>query len=86
MVYFELLGNAHILVYYPIISYQSIEVYRIEKMGIGIFLWNNGVSGKLNTSKYYITYCTGKIFWEESYGVERCHIAEKLLTPNQLIK
>ena len=29
--YFGLLGNAHILVYYPIISYQRIEVYRDEK-------------------------------------------------------
>ena len=29
--YFGLLGNTHILVYYPLISYQRIEVYRVEK-------------------------------------------------------
>ena len=31
MGYFGLLGNAHILVYYTIISYTMIEVYRVEK-------------------------------------------------------
>ena len=29
--YFGLLGNDHILVYYPIIPYQRIKVYRVEK-------------------------------------------------------
>ena len=38
-------GNAHILVYYPIISYQRIEVYRFGKMYMGRFHCNNGVSG-----------------------------------------
>ena len=40
------------LVYYPIISYKRIKVYRVETMNIGILRWNNGVSGKFNTSKY----------------------------------
>ena len=31
-------------VYYPIIYYQSIEVYKAEKNDMGRFLWNNGVS------------------------------------------
>ena len=44
--YFGLFGNAHILVYYPIIPYQRIEVYRVETMDMGILHWNNGVSGK----------------------------------------
>ena len=57
--YFGLLGNDHILVYYPIISYQSINVYRVETMDMGKVLWNNGVSGKFNPSKYGGIYCTG---------------------------
>ena len=32
-------------VYYPIISYQRIKVYRVEKMDMGKSHWNNGVSG-----------------------------------------
>ena len=57
--YFGLLGDAHILVYYPIISYQMIEGCRFETMDMKIFLWNNGVSVKFNPSKYYNNYCTG---------------------------
>ena len=45
-VYFGLSGNTNILVYYPIISYQRIEVYRIETMDMGRSPWNSGVSGK----------------------------------------
>ena len=43
---FGLLSNAHVLVYYPIISYQRIEVYRVETMDMGRFRYNNGDSGK----------------------------------------
>ena len=56
---FELLGNDYILVYYPIISYQRINVYRVETMDMVIFLWKNGVSIKLNYSKYGGIYCMG---------------------------
>ena len=31
-IYFGLLGNTHILVYYPRVSSQKIEVYRVETM------------------------------------------------------
>ena len=61
--YFGLLGNYHILVYYPSISYQRIEVYRVETMDMGRFCWNNSISGKWNPSKYYSDYCMGKILW-----------------------
>ena len=54
---FGLSRNDHNLVYYPIISYQRIQVYRVEKMDMGIFIWINGVSGKCNPSKYYSNYC-----------------------------
>ena len=36
--YFGLLGNGHILVYYPLISYQRINVYRVETMDMGRFI------------------------------------------------
>ena len=55
--YFGLLGKDHILVYYYIISYQRINVYRVETMDMGIFQCNNGVSGKYNPSKYCGIYC-----------------------------
>ena len=50
--YFGRFGNTDILVYYPIISYQGIKVYRDETMDMSIFFWNNGVSGKFNPIKY----------------------------------
>ena len=45
---FLTIGETHIFLYYPIISYQRIEFYRVETMDMGILHWNNGVSGKLN--------------------------------------
>ena len=57
--YFGLLGKEYILVYYYIISYQMIKFYRVEIMDMGVLCWNNGVSGKYNTSKYGGIYCTG---------------------------
>ena len=57
--YFGLLGKAHILVYYNIISYQRIEVYRVETMDMGGLFWNNDVGRKRNPNKYGSTYCTG---------------------------
>ena len=44
--YFVLLGNGHILVHCPTISYQRIKVYRVETMYMGIFRWKNGISGR----------------------------------------
>ena len=32
-------------VYYPILSYQNIKVYRVETMDMGRSQWKNGVSG-----------------------------------------
>ena len=32
-------------VYYPIISYQKIKVYRVQTMDMVISHWNNGVIG-----------------------------------------
>ena len=57
--YLRPLGNDHILVYCPIISYQRINAYKVERMDMGRFRWNNGVSGKCNPSKYDGNHFTG---------------------------
>ena len=38
------------IVYYPIISYRRINVYRVETMDMGISHWNKGVIGTFLTS------------------------------------
>ena len=53
------IGEHSYFVYYPIIKYQSIKVYRVKTMDIGRLHWKNGVSGKYNPSNYYGIYCTG---------------------------
>ena len=54
-----MLGNSHILAYFNIIYNQEIEVYRVKKIDMGRFRYNNGFIGKCNTGKYYSDYCTG---------------------------
>ena len=39
--YFELSGSANILVYFPIISYQRINIYRVETIYIGVIPLNH---------------------------------------------
>ena len=53
-----MLRNAHILIYYLIISYKSIEFYRVETIHMRIFYLNDGVDVKFNLVQYYSTYCT----------------------------
>ena len=43
---FWTIGEQSYVVYYPIISYRNIKVYRVETMDMGRYHWNNGVSGK----------------------------------------
>ena len=43
---FWIIGEQSYFVYYPIISYQRIDVYRFETMDMGRYYWNNGVIGK----------------------------------------
>ena len=38
-------GEQLYIVYYPIISYRKIKVYRVETMDMGRSRWNNGFSG-----------------------------------------
>ena len=42
---FWAIGEQSYLVYYPIISYQNIKVYRFETMDMGRYHCNNGVIG-----------------------------------------
>ena len=52
---FWTIGEQYYIVYYPIISYRKIKVYRVETMiwedptatmmSVGRFCWNNDVSG-----------------------------------------
>ena len=42
---FWIIGEQLYIVYYPIIPYQKIKVYRVETMYMGRSHWNNGVVG-----------------------------------------
>ena len=42
---FWTIGEHLYFVYYPIISYQRIKVYRVETTDMGSYHWNNGVIG-----------------------------------------
>ena len=42
---FWTIGEQSYIVYYPIISYRKIKVYRVETMDRGRSHWNNGVTG-----------------------------------------
>ena len=66
---FWTIGEHLYFVYYPIILYQRIKVYRVETMYIGRFCCNNDVSGQCNPSKY-----CGIIVWDENplVGVIQC--------------
>ena len=56
---FLLLFNTNMLVYYALLSFIRIKVYRVETMHMVRFQWNHGVSGIFNPSKYCGTYCMG---------------------------
>ena len=47
---FWTIGEQSYFVYYPIISYRMIKVYRVETMYMGRSHWNNGVSGTVLVS------------------------------------
>ena len=57
-------GEQSYFVYYPIISYQRIKVYRVETMDMGISHWNNGVSGTVLISiSTMVLIVQDKILW-----------------------
>ena len=72
---FWTIGEQLYIVYYPIISYRKIKVYRVETMDMGISHWNNGVIGKflipLGTSVLIVRH---KILWYDSYYDLRSYV------------
>ena len=42
---FWTIGEQSYFVYYPIISHRKIKFYIVETMDMGIYLYNNGVTG-----------------------------------------
>ena len=61
---FWTIGGKLYIVYYPIIYYQNIKVYRVETMDMGRYHWNNGVIGifciSINTTVLIVR---DKILW-----------------------
>ena len=56
---FWTIGEQSYFVYYPIISYWNIKVYRVESMDMGRSQWNNDFIGTFShIHKYGSTYCT----------------------------
>ena len=58
---FWTIGEQKQFVYYPIISYQKIKVYRVETINLGTSHLNNGISGMILLEQWcqwnYGTYC-----------------------------
>ena len=61
---FWTIGEQSGFVYYPIISYQNIKVYRVETMDMGSPQWKNGVSGTVLISiSNMVLIVRDKILW-----------------------
>ena len=58
------IGEQSYSVYYPIISYRRIKVYKDETMDMGRSYWNNGVSGTILISiSTTVLIVRDKIIW-----------------------
>ena len=59
---FWTIGEQYYIVYYSIISYRNIKVYRVETIDMGISHCNNDASGTILLEQgcqwNYSTYCT----------------------------
>ena len=61
---FWTIGAQSYIVYYPIIYYRRINVYRVETMDMGRSHWNNGVIGTFLISICMIVLIVrDKILW-----------------------
>ena len=60
---FWTIGEHSYFVYYPIISYQRMKVYRVERMDMRRFCWNNGVSGNTILVNTVLFIVRDKILW-----------------------
>ena len=65
---FWTIGEQSYIVYYTIISYRSINVYRVETMDMGRSHGNNGVIGMFHVSiSTTVLLVRDKILWYDSY-------------------
>ena len=61
---FWTIGEKQYFVYYPMISYRKIKVYRVKTMDMGRSHWNNGVSGtNLISISTMVLIVQDKILW-----------------------
>ena len=61
---FWTIGEQIYFVYYPIISYRKIKIYRVETMDMGRYHWNNGVRGAVLISiNTMVVIVRDKILW-----------------------
>ena len=61
---FWTIGEQSYFVYYHIISYRMIKVYRVKTMDMGISHWNNGVIGTFFISiSTMVLIVQDKILW-----------------------
>ena len=62
------IGGKSYFLYYPIIFYQIIKVYRVETMDMGRYHWNNGVSGTdIISISTVVLIVRDKILWYDYY-------------------
>ena len=62
------IGEQLYMVYYPIISYRKIKVYRVETIEMVRSQWNNGVSGtNIISISTMVLIVLDKILWWDSY-------------------
>ena len=72
---FWTIGEKSYFVYYPIISYWDIKVYRDETMDMGISHWKKGVSGTdLISISTMVLIVQDKILWYDSYYGLRSYV------------
>ena len=61
---FWTIGEKSYIVYYPIISYRRIKVYRVKTMDMGRSHWNNGIIGTFLISiSAIVLIVQDKILW-----------------------
>ena len=65
---FWTIGEQSYFVYYPIILYEWIKFYRFEIIDMGIYHWNNGITGTFIISvSTTVLFVRDKKLWYDSY-------------------
>ena len=72
---FWTIGEQSYIVYYPIISYRMIKVYRVETMDMGRPQWNKDVIGTFFISiSMTVHIVRDNIHWYDSYYDLRSYV------------